>query len=210
MTDRDGRASVSVRTDGIAVLAEKPEVCDEPEAGELDAAGVEPVEPRRSRRRLWGRVVAFGILPALAILLASGAGYLKWLDASARASQVAAAQSVQAATEDTIAMLSYHPDTAEKDLTAARDRLTGSFRDSYTRLINEVVISGAKEKQISAVATVPAAASVSATENHSVVVLFVNQTTNIGDDPPSATASSVRVTLDKVDERWLVSQFEPI
>jgi Mce-associated membrane protein len=150
------------------------------------------------------------VLPALAILLGAGAGYLKWHDRSARVSQTAAAQSVKAATENTIAMLSYRSGSVEKDLTAAGDRLTGSFRDDYTRLINEVVIPGAKQKQVSAVATVPAAASVSVTQNRAVVLVFVNQTTTVGQDPPTATASSVRVTLDKVGERWLVSQFEPI
>ena len=43
-----------------------------------------------------------------------------------------------------------------------------------------MVIPGAKEKQISAVATVPAAASVSAEPNHAVVLVFVNQTVVVG------------------------------
>lgn len=186
------------------------QACDEPEDDEFAAGEVETVEPQRGERAPWKRVVAFGILPAVAILLGAAAGYLKWQDGSARGSQTAAAQSVRAATEDTAAMLSYRADTAEKDLTAARDRLTGSFRDAYSRLVNEVVIPGAKQKRISAAATVPAAASVSATENHAVVLVFVNQTTTFGGDPPTATTSSVRVTLDKVDKRWLVAQFEPI
>ena len=60
-------------------------------------------------------------------------------------------------------LLSYQPDTVDKDLGAARDRLTGAFKDSYTQLIHDVVIPGAKKQRIAAVATVPAAASVSAT-----------------------------------------------
>jgi Mce-associated membrane protein len=72
------------------------------------------------------------------------------------------------------------------------------------------VIPGAKQKNISAVASVPAAAPVSSTENHAVVLVFVNQTITIGNDPPTSTASSVRVTLDKVAQRWLISQFEPV
>ena len=67
-----------------------------------------------------------------------------------------------------------------------------------------------QQKQISATATVPAAASVSATENHSVVLIFVNQTVIVGHDAPSDTASTVRVTLDRVGGRWLISGFEPI
>ncbi|HET6736289.1 hypothetical protein [Mycobacterium sp.] len=180
--------------------------------GESADAAAEHAEAGGGRvgRFSWKRILAYGVLPGLALILALGAGYLKWQDNSARLAQTAAAQSVQAATESAIAMLSYRPDTVEKDLTAARDRLTGQFKDTYTGLTNDVVIPGAKQKQISAVATVPAAASVSATENHAVVLVFVNQTTIMGQDAPTNTASSVRITLDKVHGRWLISQFDPV
>jgi Mce-associated membrane protein len=72
------------------------------------------------------------------------------------------------------------------------------------------VIPGAKQKQISAVATVPAMASVSADPRHAVVLVFVNQTVVVGQDAPTDTASSVRVTLDKVGDRWLISKFDPV
>jgi Mce-associated membrane protein len=165
---------------------------------------------RPIRRIPWTRVLAFGVLPALALLLAMGAGYLKWLDASVRDSQVARVESVHMAVESTIAMLSYKPDTVEQDLGAARDRLTGEFKDAYTSLTNDVVIPGAKQKKITAVANVPAAASVSASQSHAVVLVFVNQIVTIGNDPPTNTASSVRVTLDKVGARWMISQFDPV
>jgi Mce-associated membrane protein len=155
-------------------------------------------------------VFAFGVLPALALILALGAGYLKWMDNSVRDSDVAGIESVQAAKDSTIAILSYKPDTVEQQLHAARDLLTGEFRDSYTSLTNDVVIPGAKQKQISAVATVPAAASVSAKPNHAVVLVFVNQTVVVGQDAPSDSASSVRVTLDKINGHWLISKFDPV
>jgi Mce-associated membrane protein len=158
----------------------------------------------------WSRALVNVVLPALALLLASAAGFLKWQDGSARDAGVARTESVRAATDSTIALLSYKPDTVEKDLDAARDRLTGTFLNAYTSLTHDVVIPGAKQKQISAVATVPAAASTSATENHAVVLLFVNQTVIVGQDAPTDTASSVRVTLDKVGGRWLISRFDPV
>jgi len=108
-----------------------------------------------------------------------------------------------------VALLSYKPETVEKDLGAARDRLAGNFKDSYTSLTRDVVIPGSKQKQISAVATVPAAASVSVTENHAVVLVFDNQTVVIGNDAPTDTAT-VRVTLDRIHGRWLISQFDPV
>lgn len=168
-------------------------------------------EPTSARRRIsWSRAIAYGLLPVLAFLLASAAGYLKWQDASVRGAQAARAESVRAAMDSTVALLSYRPDTVQKDLDAAKSRLTGTFLTAYTSLTHDVVIPGAKQKQISAVATVPAAASTSATASHAVVLLFVNQTIIVGDSAPTSTASSVRVTLDKIDGRWLISQFDPV
>ncbi len=104
---------------------------------------------------------------------------------------------MNAAKDCTIKMLAYTPYTVEQQLNAARDLLTGDFRDSYTSLINDVVIPGAQQQQISAVASVPAAASVSADPKHAVVLVFVNQTVVVGQDPPPDNASSVRVTMER-------------
>jgi Mce-associated membrane protein len=167
----------------------------------------------------WSRVVAFGLLPALALVLALGAGYLKWLDDSNRDGIISAnpsghlslaESSVQAAKDTTIALLSYQPDTVAEQLGAARELLSGEFRESYTALTNDVVIPGAREQQIAAVVSVPAAASVSATPTEAVVLIFVNQTVSVGQEPPTDTASSVRVTLEKSGDRWLVSKFDPV
>jgi Mce-associated membrane protein len=168
-------------------------------------------KPTTAKRRIqWSKAIAYGLLPGLVFLLASAAGYLKWQDGAARQAQAARAESVQAATDSTVALLSYRPDTVETDLDAAKSRLTGTFLDAYTKLTHDLVIPGAKQKQISAVATVPAAASTSATATHAVVLLFVNQSVIVGQDAPTNSASSVRVTLDKVGGRWLISQFDPV
>ncbi|TAM65201.1 hypothetical protein [Mycobacterium sp.] len=158
----------------------------------------------------WKRMVAYGLLPVFVLLTAGGTGYLKWLQASARETQSARIESVQAAAEGTIKILSYSPESVDHDLDAARDRLTGAFRDAYTRLAHEVVIPGSKERKISATATVPAATSVSASPSRAVVMVFVNQSLAVANDPPSSTASTVRVTMDKHEDRWLISDFTPI
>ena len=179
----------------------------EAQAGDdVDPAG--GVSSQRGRR--WARVLAFGVLPAIVLILGLAVGYAKWLESSLRDAHLARPESVRTATESTIAMLSYKPDTVEKDLTAARDRLTGNFRDAYTKLTHDVVIPGSQQQKISTLATVPAAASVSATQNHAVVLVFVDQTTTFGDEPPTNSASSVRVTLDRVGDRWLISDFTPV
>lgn len=190
------------------VAAEESEAAEETEQSEETD---ETEAAARDRRPIkWSRVLAYGVLPGIALVLAMAAGYLKWQHDSIAAAETARIESVQTAKDSTITMLSYKPDTVGQQLNDARDLLTGEFRESYTSLINDVVIPGAQEKQISAVATVPAAASVSADPNHAVVLVFVNQTVVVGQDAPTDTASSVRVGLDKVGDRWLISQFDPV
>lgn len=164
-----------------------------------------------ARRRLLRRpVFVYGMAALLVLAPALGASVLKYWDSSARNSQIARTESVEAARESVVAMLSYQPENVEGQLAAAQDRLTGEFRDSYAGLTRDVVIPGAKQKRISTVANVPAAASVSATPDHAVVLVFVNQSAIVGSDAPTDTASSIRVTLDKIDGRWLISGFDPI
>lgn len=158
----------------------------------------------------WARVLIFGVAPALALVLALGVGYLKWQTGSAQQNRAAAAQSVAAATETTIAILGYRTDTVEQDLHAATGRLTGTFRDDYLKLIDDVVIPGATDKRVSTKVTVPAAASLSADAHRAEVLVFVNQETTFGTETPSNSVSSVKVTLEKDNDRWLVSQFEPV
>jgi Mce-associated membrane protein len=181
---------------------------------ESDAAETEPApdDERETRRRpiRWSRVLAYGVLPAIALLLALAAGYFKWAAGSAGDVDRARAEAVRVAGEDAVVLLSYKADSVDKDLAAARERLTGDFKDAYTELTRQVVVPGAKEKHISASARVNAAAPVSATANHAVVLLFVDQTVTVGDGAPTDTQPVVRVTLDKVNGRWMVSRFDPV
>lgn len=183
---------------------EAEETVAEAEEDEQEAAAA------ATRTRGWQRILAFVVLPALAVLLGAGAGFLHWKDSAHRDAEIARAESMAAAREATVALLSYRADTVEQDLMAARQWTTGAFLDSYTNLIEGAVIPAARQKKISAVTRVPAAAPVSADPAHAVVLVFVNQSVTIGSDPPTDSASSVRVTLDKVEGRWLVSAFDPV
>jgi len=189
-------AAVELGTEADDTVVEVPAA--EPEASEKSGSSL--------------RLAAYALLAVLAVALIAASGFFGWKDWSQRDADRARAETVQVAKDSTIALLSYKAETVDKDLGAARDRLTGSFLEAYTQLINNVVIPGAKEKKISAVAQVPAAASVSVSPKgeHAVVLLFVNQTVVMGTDAPTSTASSVRVTLDKVDNRWLISGFDPV
>jgi Mce-associated membrane protein len=178
---------------------------------EIVAEATESADEETPRRRIrWSRVLAYGVLPALTLLVALAAGYFRWVIGSTDELAAARTESVRVASEDTAALLSYRADSADQDLAAARERLTGEFKDAYGELIRQVVVPGAKEKHISSVAKVSAASSVSASANHAVALLYVNQTVTIGDGAPTDTQPVVKVTLDKVDGRWLVSHFDPV
>lgn len=193
--------------DDIDTGASHEEIVEEPTESAEDTGKQATAEPRRIP---WSRVVAFGVLPALALLVALGAGYLRWVVGSTDELAQARTDSVRAASEDATALLSYKADSADKDLSAAKERLTGEFKEAYGALIHEVVIPGAKEKHISSAAKVSAASSISASANHAVALLFVNQTVTVGDGAPTDTQPVIKVTLDKVDGRWLVSRFDPV
>ena len=131
-------------------------------------------------------VVASVVLPVLVFGLTGITGYYKWRHATEEESRVAAAESVQAARDTAVAMLSYTRDNVEPNLVSA------------------------KQKNITSVTQVQAAATISARRDEAVVLVFVNQTTTVGDQPPTDAASTVRMTLRKIDGRWLVSAFQPI
>jgi Mce-associated membrane protein len=196
-------------TEGIEAN-DAPEGIEANEADEFADAEADTTSHRAKSGFSWERAVAFGVLPVVALALAGVAGYLKWEDNSVRSADTARTESTQVAKDSSVRLLSYKPDTVEQDLGSARELLTGAFADSYTQLTTDVVIPGSKEKQISAVASVPAVASISATPDHAVALVFVNQTVIVGTGAPTATASSVKVTMEKIDGRWLISGFDPV
>lgn len=151
-------------------------------------------------------------VPALAAaVLVVVSALLLWDTSARRSAEQAGASALSAARDSIPAILSYQSGTAEQDLTAAaRDRLTGKFLEEYTQLITTVVAPDAERKGVAASATVPAAAVVSASADHAVVLAYVDQTTTEAKQPPVQSNSSVRVSMDRVDGRWLISGFERI
>ncbi|WP_454791531.1 hypothetical protein [Mycolicibacterium lutetiense] len=173
------------------------------EAEEVD----EPAEPKPSRDR--SRVSVPVVLAAIALLFAVASGVLRWLTVSQDESDTARAESVQAAKEITVEMLSYETETVDQQLTAARDRMTGEFLGTYTAMINEV-IPAAHAQRIAAVADVLRIGTVTAKPDSVEVVLFVNQSVQVGDHMPEKTPSVARATMVKDGDSWLMSKYEPV
>jgi len=125
----------------------------------------------------------------------------------------AAAQkaAISAASEGTVAVLSYTPDTLDRDFSSAKSHLTGDFLSYYDQFTQQIVAPAAKQKSVKTTAVVLRAALSDFHPNSAVVLLFVNQTTQSKDRPePTLSSSSVLVTLTKADGKWLISSFNPV
>ena len=156
-----------------------------------------------------------GVILLAASLIAS-AGVAAWLyfnqyrpdqQTDAAASQIA----LDAAKTGTVALLSYSPESLDKDFAAAKSHLTGDFLSYYTQFTETIVTPAAQQKAVKTTASVVRAA-VSELRPHSAVVLvFVNQNTTSKENPDGAFAvSSVKVSLTKIDGTWLISSFDPV
>lgn len=177
------------------------------DAAQMDepSAADEPDEPEPSRNR--SRIPL--VLAALALVLAVACGVLRWLIVTQHESATARTESVEAAKDITVQMLSYETETVDQQLTAARDRMTGEFLGTYTAMINEV-IPAAHAQQIAAVADVQRVGVVSAKPDRAEVVMYVDQSVQVGNKMPEKTLSIVRATMVKEGGQWLLSQYEPV
>ncbi|OMB94918.1 hypothetical protein A5733_01530 [Mycobacterium sp. NS-7484] len=177
------------------------------DAAQMDepSAADEPDEPEPSRNR--SRIPL--VLAALALVLAVACGVLRWLIVTQHESATARTESVEAAKDITVQMLSYETETVDQQLTAARDRMTGEFLGTYTAMINEV-IPAAHAQQIAAVADVQRVGVVSAKPDRAEVVMYVDQSVQVGNKMPEKTLSIVRATMVKEGDQWLLSQYEPV
>jgi Mce-associated membrane protein len=129
-----------------------------------------------------------------------------------RQSDAAAAQSViDAASSGTVALLSYAPETLDRDMDRARTLMTGGFLTYYGKFNNDVIAPAVRTKGIKASAQVLNAALMEIRSNEAKVLVFLNQETVSRDRPePARTASTVVVSLTKTGNEWLVSALDPI
>ncbi len=122
----------------------------------------------------------------------------------------AAKSAITAASDGTIAILSYSPDTLDRDFSTARSHLTGDFLSYYDQFTQQIVAPAAKQKAVKTTAVVLRGALTEFHPDSAIVLLFINQSTQSRDRPePTTTSSSVLVTLTKADGKWLISQFNP-
>jgi Mce-associated membrane protein len=178
---------------------------------EIDkSAGAKDAAPRRHLR-------AIPLIPVILVLaLLAAGGLAAWVYFSQyrpdEATDAAASQSaVNAARDGTVAMLSYKPDSLDRDFAAAKSHLTGDFLNYYDTFTKQIVSPASRDKAVTTTAQVVGAAAAELHPKSAVVLVFVNQVTTSKERPdPSAAASSVLVSLTKVQGTWLINKFDPV
>ncbi|OIN81800.1 twin-arginine translocation pathway signal [Mycobacterium malmoense] len=193
--------------------AELPETAEAEETPDASAA---PGRLKRSfatlKKRSSGKILpaALALLVAASLALLGALFYFLYLpdrDTDAAAAKAA----ISAASEGTVAVLSYSPDTLDRDFSSAKSHLTGDFLSYYDQFTRQIVAPAAKQKSVKTTAVVLRAALSDLRPGSADVLLFVNQSTQSKDRPePTFTSSSVSVKLTKAHGKWLISSFNPV
>jgi Mce-associated membrane protein len=180
---------------------------------EIDKAADSADNSSATRRRL----SAIPLIPvALVLGLLAAGGLAGWLyftqfRPDTQTDDAVARSAVNAARDGTVALLSYKPDSLDKDFAAAKSHLTGDFLNYYDQFTKQVVTPAAQTKAVTTTAQVVGAAASELHPNSAVVLIFVNQVTTSKERPdPAMASSSVLVSLTKVHGDWLITKFDPI
>jgi Mce-associated membrane protein len=206
VTEGDEPAATGVEPDAIEANEEE---AAEPKPGGSDRNPSVLGRVRTGAARHWIAIL-------LIIALLAAAGVAAWMFFAVyrpdRQTDGAAVQSaINAASDGTVALLSYAPDTLDKDFSNAKSKLTGNFLSYYTQFTDQIVAPAAKEKAVKTQASVVRAAVSEIHPDSAVVLVFINQTTESKDRPDASFINSaVRVTLQKVNNGWLISAFDPV
>jgi Mce-associated membrane protein len=199
-------------TDGVEIDTATDDKEDSA-AAEIDEATDSADSSPAARRRL-SAIPLIPVALVLGLLAAGGlAGWLYFtqLRPDAQTDDAVAQSAVNAARDGTVALLSYKPDTLDRDFAAAKSHLTGDFRNYYDQFTKQVVTPAAQTKGVTTTAQVVGAAASELHPNSAVVLIFVDQATASKERPdPAMASSSVLVSLTKVHGDWLITKFDPL
>jgi len=125
--------------------------------------------------------------------------------------EMAQAAALDAARTRTAELLSYSTPTLDADLARSRGLISGGFAAKFEELAGSVIVPAVRQQSLSTKATVVRAAVIDAQSDQVRALLFVNQTTTMGDQPaPRNATNQVKVTMTWADGKWLISDMQPL
>lgn len=191
--------------------AQEPPGAKEAELAPLPETAQETTSPdcRSARRGLFtAPLIALLITTAL---MAAVTGFVWYQVREHAATETARQAGLEASRDAARVLFSYDYRTLSKDFSAGQALTTGAFRKQYADTTARLVTPVATEKKAVVKAEVVTAGVVRATPDTVVTIVFVNQvTTSSLTAGPKVDLSRVRMTLDHVQGRWLVSQVDAL
>lgn len=194
--------------------AETPRVdeAEEVSAGEEPARGHYLAAIKRVGRDClgWWRPILAATLVTAVIGVPAGVFFFQYRP-DQRINDAVSHQVVQAASDGSVAVVSYSYDHLDRDFVHAKTLLTGQFLAYYDKFSQQYVAPAARKGKITATANVLRAALSELHPDSAVVLVFLNQNTASKEKPqPLITASSVSVTLARVNGSWLIAKLDPL
>jgi len=211
----EARDVTPAETDSVALEnTDEPDdsVTEDAPSDDGEADSHAPVERPRGRLVPTMRKIAPVVLVSL-LLISGGVAtwlYFKWYRPDQQTDAAAAHAVVRAASDGTVAVLSYSSDSLDKDFANARSHLAGDFLSYYNQFSQASVAPIAKQKSMKTTARVTEAAVSELHPDSAVVMVFVDQSTTTKDSPQtSLAASSVLVHMNRINGSWKITGFTP-
>ncbi|MGV9797936.1 hypothetical protein ACWDTP_07735 [Mycobacterium sp. NPDC003449] len=160
-------------------------------------------DPRR-----WAMPARKGLAVLLAVVILAGTAVLTWLWIGQRDRENAAREGLAAAQQFVGALTNIDAAHLDENFRLVIDGSTGEFRDMYgqsSAQLRQLLV----ENKATAHGMVVESAVKSASPDRVEVLLFVDQSvTNAAAPEPRLDRSRIRITMQKVDGRWLAGKVE--
>lgn len=200
----DAELDVSTELDSTQLEAdadgELDESADSPETGAQSEDAAKP-----ARRTIDLRTALISAAFAVLVLLA---GFLGWKVWEQQQLNQAREEAQRAAVSYAQVLTSIDSDNVDENFKQVLDGATGEFKDMYSQSsveLRQLLV----ENKATANGLVVESAVQSVSKDKAVVLLFVDQSVSNTKLPdPRIDRSRMKMTLEKVDGRWLASQVE--
>lgn len=209
--DTNEEASEDDTTDA-ADEADESDEADDADDGDDDITfedeDVDETDPR-DRTKIARQVL---VVLALAALVLSGAVfYLLNQVNDARAADEAGDEAVSSARAHAQDLLSYDYRSLDSDFQRGLAATTGGFHTQYQQTTSQLVRPQATQQKVIVQAAVMNAGLISTDGDSAQVLLFVDRvTTKAGQKKPTFNQDRVRMSMTKVNGKWLVSKLDAL
>ncbi|BDN83705.1 MULTISPECIES: hypothetical protein [Mycobacterium] len=204
----------SAADETAAIDPDALELEDPDDTGEASDADSPEASGKRDLWRIKVNLRPVSIILVVLVMISGGIAawlYVKTYRPDQQVDPAVARQAVSAASDGTVALLSYSPDTLDDDFAAAKSHLSGDFLAYYEQFTEQFVAPAAKQKALKTSAQVVRAAVSELHPGSAEVLLFVDQSTTSKDHPdPTMMPISVLASMAQIDGKWLITKFTPV